>query len=113
MRWCTTPPGVGVVNHESLRSHTHAVALQLEATDRQAAAEVMAVRDDTAKATAADASRPVVMLDGAYVRAVPGHQVRNFEATCGKVEREGQPTRRFAMVRSVAEQPHALLRAAL
>jgi len=53
------------------------------------------------------------MLDGAYIRAVPGHQVRNFEAICGKVEREGQPTRRFALVRSVAEQPHALLRAAL
>jgi hypothetical protein len=29
------------------------------------------------------------------------------------VEREGGPTRRFALVRSVAEQPHALMRAAL
>jgi len=29
------------------------------------------------------------------------------------VEHEGHPTRRFALVRSVAEQPHALLRAAL
>jgi len=104
---------VSPANHESLRSRTHAVALQLEAADRQAAAEITAVRDDTAKAAAADASRPVVMLDGAYIRAVPGHQVRNFEAICGKVEREGQPTRRFALVRSVAEQPHALLRAAL
>jgi len=53
------------------------------------------------------------MLDGAYVRAVPGHQVRNFEAICGKVEHEGHATRRFALVRSVAEQPHALLRATL
>ena len=53
------------------------------------------------------------MLDGAYIRAVPGHQVRNFEAICGKVEREGHATRRFALVRSVAEQPHELLRAAL
>ena len=79
----------------------------------QVGAEITAVRDDTAKAAAADASRPVVMLDGAYIRAMPGHQVRNFEAICGKVEREGQPTRRFALVRSVAEQPHALLRAAL
>jgi len=104
---------VSPANHESLRSRTHAVALRLEAADRQAAAEITAVRDDTAKAAAADASRPVVMLDGAYIRAVPGHQVRNFEAICGKVEREGQPTRRFALVRSVAEQPHALLRAAL
>ncbi len=104
---------VSPANHESLRTRTHAVALQLEAADRQAAAEIMAARDDTAKAAAADASRPVVMLDGAYIRAVLGHQVRNFEAICGKVERDGQPTRRFALVRSVAEQPHALLRAAL
>jgi len=104
---------VSPANHESLRSRTHAVALRLEAAGRQAAAEVTAVRDDTAKAAAADAGRPVVMLDGAYIRAVPGHQVRNFEAVCGKVEREGHPTRRFALVRSVAEQPHALLRAAL
>jgi len=99
--------------HEGVRTRTHAVALQLEAVDRQAAAEVMAVRDAPDKAAAADERRPVGMLDGAYIRAVPGHQVRNFEAICGKVEREGQPNRRFALVRSVAEQPHALLRAAL
>jgi len=104
---------VSPASHEGLRSRTHAIALQLEAADRQAAAEITAVRDDTAKAAAADERRPVVMLDGAYIRAVPGHQVRNFEAICGKVEREGQPTRRFALVRSVAKQPHALLRAAL
>ncbi len=104
---------VSPANHESLRSRTHAVALQLEAADRQTAAKVMAVRDEPDNAAAADERRPVVMLAGAYIRAVPGHQVRNFEAICGKVEREGQPTRRFAFVRSVAEQPHALLRAAL
>jgi hypothetical protein len=104
---------VSPANHESLRTRTHAVALRLEADDRRAAAEVMAIPDKPTKVAAADASWPVVMLDGAYVRAVPGHQVRNFEAICGKVEREGQPTRRFTLVRSVAEQPHALLRAAL
>jgi hypothetical protein len=104
---------VSPANHESLRTRTHAVALQLEAADRQAAAEVMAVPDKPAQAAAADASRPVVMLDGAYIRAVSGHQTRNFEAICGKVEHEGHATRRFALVRSVAEQPHALLRAAL
>jgi len=104
---------VSPANHESLRSRTHAVAQQLEAADRQAAAEVMAVPGKPAKAAAADANRPVVMLDGAYIRAVPGHQVRNFEAICGKVEHEGHATRRFALVRSVAKQPHALLRAAL
>jgi hypothetical protein len=60
------------------------------------------------------AARPrFLTLPGAYVRAVPGHQVRNFEVICGKVEREGRSSRRFALVRSVAEQPHAPLRAAL
>src|ERR1700755_172636 len=53
------------------------------------------------------------MLDGAYIRAMPGHQVRNFEAICGKVEQEGHSSRRFGFVRSVAEPADALLRAAL
>jgi len=100
-------------NQEGVRNRTHAVALRLEAADRQAATEATAVRNEPDEAAAADEHRPIVMLDGAYIRAVPGHQVRNFEAVCGKVEREGQPTQRFALVRSVAEQPHALLRAAL
>ena len=99
--------------HESVRNRTHAVALRIEADHRQAAAQVMAVRGEPDKAAAADEHRPVVMLDGAYIRAVPGHQVRNFEAICDKVEREGHPTRRFALVHSVAEQPRALLRAGL
>ncbi len=104
---------VSPANHESLRTRTHAVALQLNGADRQAAAEVTAVRGEPDKAAAADASWPIVMLDGVYIRAVPGHQVRNFEAICGKVEHEGHAIRRFAVVRNVAEQPHALLRAAL
>jgi len=99
--------------HEGVRNRTHSVALRLEAANRQTTAEVMVVQRDLDKAAAADERRPVVTLDGTYIRAVPGYQVRNFEAICGKVEREGQPTRRFAHVRSVAEQPHALLRAAL
>ena len=53
------------------------------------------------------------MLDGAYVRAVPGHGVRNFEVIRGKVEQEGRASRRFALMRSVAERPHVPLRAAL
>jgi hypothetical protein len=100
-------------NQESVRIRTHAVALGIEADDRQAAAEVTAVPHKPNKSAAADEQQPVVMLDGAYIRAVPGHQVRNFEAICGKVEHDGHSPRRFALVRSVAEQPHALLRAAL
>src|SRR5215208_995435 len=99
-------------NHESVRTRTHAVALRIEAGDRRTAAAVVPAQDGP-KAAGSDASRPIVMLDGAYVRAVPGHRVRNFEAICGKVEQEGHSSRRFALVRSVAEQPHGLLRAAL
>ncbi len=95
-------------NHESVRTRTHAVALRLEAADRQATATVV-----VAGTAVAEASRPIVMLDGAHVRAVPGHQVRNFEVICGKVEYEGRASRRFALVRSVTEQPHALLHTAL
>jgi len=59
--------------HEGVRKRTHAVALRIEAADRQAAKEVTAVRDAPDKAAAADASQPTVMLDGAYIRAVPGY----------------------------------------
>ena len=112
-RLLDTLPPASPANQEGVRTRTHAVALRIEADDRQAAAEVTAVQGAPAQAAAADASRPVVMLDGAYIRAVPGHQVRSFEAICGKVEHEGHATRRFAMVRSVTEQPRTLLRAAL
>lgn len=99
-------------NHEGVRTRTHAVALRLEATDRHAATAVAPGKGGPGAAKS-DASSSVVMLDGAYVRAVPGHQVRRFEAICGKVERAGHDPRRFGLVRSVAERPHALLRAAL
>ena len=81
-------------NQQSVRNRTHAVARRIEAADRQAATEVTAIRNEPDRAAAADEHRPIVMLDGAYIRAVPGHQVRNFEAICGKVEREGHSTRR-------------------
>ena len=66
----------------------------------------MAVQDEPAKA---DASRPIVMLDGAYIWSVPGRQIWTCETICGRVEQEGHSPQRFALVRSVAEPPHALL----
>jgi hypothetical protein len=104
---------ISPANHESVRRRTHAVALRIEAADRHAAAEAGAAQGGTGRAAVADESRPIAMLDGAYVRAVPDHQVRTFEAICGKVEQVGCSARRFALVRSVTEQPHVLLRAAL
>ncbi len=49
---------VSPANHESLRTRTHTVALQLEAADRQAAPEVTAAPDKPDKAAAADGGRP-------------------------------------------------------
>src|SRR3954451_21380465 len=54
-------------NHENVRNRTHAVALRIEGERRTAAAVVPA--QDGPKAARSDASRPIVMLDGAYVRA--------------------------------------------
>jgi len=48
---------VSPANQEGVRNHTHAVALRIEAADRQAATEIAAVRDAPHKAAAADASR--------------------------------------------------------
>jgi len=66
-------------NQESARNRTHAVALRIETDDRQAAAEVMAVRDAPDKAAETDEHRPVVMLDGAYMyrRAMMNGSARN------------------------------------
>src|SRR5829696_10500192 len=55
---CTLLPA-SPANHASLRNRTHTVARRLEAADRQAAVAVAV--EDTA---AADANRPIVMLDG-------------------------------------------------
>ena len=52
-------------NQESVRIRTHAVALRIEADDRQAAAEVTAVGHEPDKAGVADEHRPIIMLDGA------------------------------------------------
>ena len=82
--------------------------LRIEDADRQATPAVGV--EDT---TILNASEPIVMLDGACIRVVPGHQVRNFEAICGKVEQAGHASRRFGFVRSVAGPADALLRAAL
>jgi hypothetical protein len=94
--------------HESVRNRTHVVALRIEAADRQAPS--VAVPEEAPKL---NANAPIVLLDGAYIRAAPGQPVRKFEAICGKVEQEGCSSRRFGFVRSVAEPADALLRAAL
>ena len=91
-----------------MRNRTHALAVRIEAADRQATP--VGVSEDT---PLLNVNEPIVLLDGAYIRAAPGQQVRNFEAICGKVEQEGRLSGRFGFVRSAAEPADALLRAAL
>ena len=93
---------VGAANHASLRTRTHAVGRRLEAEAPSPAATNGPAPDEI-----------VVALDGAYVRAAPGHQTRHFEVILGKVEAGTRPSRRFALVARAAEHPHTLLRDAL
>ena len=60
-----------------------------------------------------DDAEIVVMIDGAHIRAVPGHQSRRLDVTVGKVETAGRPPRRFALAPMGAEQPAQAIRAAL
>ena len=93
---------VGAANHASLRTRTHAVGQRLEAEAPSPAAMNGPTQEEI-----------VVALDGAYVRAAPGHQTRHLEVILGKVEAGTRPGRRFALVARAAEHPHALLRDAL
>jgi hypothetical protein len=93
---------VGTANHASVRNRTHAVGRRLEAGAPSPAAMNGPAPDEI-----------VVALDGAYVRAAPGHQTRHFEVVLGKVEVGSRPSRRFALVARAAGHPHTLLRDAL
>jgi hypothetical protein len=93
---------VGAANHAGVRNRTHAVGRRLEAEAPSPAATNGPAPDEI-----------VVALDGAYVRAAPGHQTRHLEVILGKVEAGTRPGRRFALVARAAEHPHALLRDAL
>jgi hypothetical protein len=89
---------VSPANHEGVRARTHAAALRLEAADRQAAAAVMV--EDT---VAADVSRPIVMLDGAYVRAALLDQGSREGSPVTAIS-DGDPTLP-ALVRSTVKAP--------
>jgi hypothetical protein len=54
-----------------------------------------------------------VMIDGAHIRAVPGHQSRHLDVTVGKIEVAGRKPRRFAFAPKGADRPIDILRAAL
>ena len=78
-------------NHASVRNRLHRVAGRIEAVEAAAlpVSDVPRRRDAPAEI--------VVMIDGAHLRAVPGHPSRHLDVTVGKVETAGRPPRRFAL----------------
>ena len=90
------------VNHATMRNRTHRVAAEIEASSNA---------DPTDQALSS--KEIVVMIDGAHIRAVPGHQSRHLDVTVGKVEVAGRKPRRFAFAPKGADRPIDHLRAAL
>jgi hypothetical protein len=90
------------VSHATMRNRTHRVAADMEASSDAVPADPSPSSKET-----------VVMIDGAHIRAVPGHQSRHLDVTVGKVEVAGRTPRRFAFAPKGAERPLDVLRAAL
>ena len=91
-------------NRVSVRNRLHRVARTIEA----AALPAPAVLRQRHKVPAGI----VVMIDGAHLRAVPGHPSRHLDVTVGKVEAIGRLPRRFALAPLGAKQPAQAVRTA-
>ncbi len=91
-----------LVNRAKIRNRTHRVAAEIEASSTADPADPSLSRKET-----------VVMIDGAHIRAVPGHQSRHLDVTVGKVEVAGRKLCRFAFVPKGTDHPLDILRAAL
>ena len=90
------------VNHATMRNRTHRVAAELEAAPSAEPAD-----------PPPSSKEIMVMIDGAHIRAVPGHQSRHLDVTVGKIEVTGREPRRFAFAPKGADRPIDILRAAL
>jgi hypothetical protein len=76
-------------NHTSIRNRLHRVAAAVES------AEISSAPPPHGSSRANDGSEDdiVVLIDGAHIRAVPGHQTRHLDITVGKVEAPGHAQR--------------------
>lgn len=90
------------VNHATMRNRTHRIAAEIEDSS-----------DAGSAAPSTSGEEIVVMIDGAHIRAVPGHQSRHLDVTVGKVETVGRKPRRFAFAPKGADRPVDLLRTTL
>ena len=96
-------------NHASVRNRLHRVAVAVES------AEISSAPPSHGRREASDGSHDdiTVLIDGAHIRAAPGHQTRHLDVTVGKVEAPGRKPRRFALAPLAADRPLAQIRAAL
>lgn len=96
-------------SHANVRNRLHRVAAALKDAEKDTAE---APRDPSTEAE--DAGEDIIVLiDGAHIRAAPGHQARHLDVTVGKVEVPGRPPRRFALAPLGADRPSVQVRAAL
>ena len=67
-------------------------------------ADLLQVLDDASphRMSRVEGGPMVIALDGAYIRAVPGFQVRHFEVMVGRVETKRHQARHFAVAPNVA-----------
>jgi hypothetical protein len=97
-------------NHASVRNRLHRVAVAVESTEIGLATPPLGGSREASDGSHDDIT---VLIDGAHIRAVPGHQTRHLNVTVGKVEAPGRKPRRFAMAPLAADQPLAQIRSAL
>lgn len=97
------------LNHASVRNRLHRVAAAVESAEISAAPVSHACRE----AIGGSDDGITVLIDGAHIRAAPGHQTRHLDVTVGKVEAPGRTPRRFALAPIGADRPLVQIRAAL
>lgn len=93
---------------QSVRNRLHRIADEIQAGDA-----APAIASSSCSIENAGDAGILVVIDGAHIRATPGHQARHLDVTVGKVEAAGRPTRRFTIAPSGADKPLSHVRAAL
>jgi hypothetical protein len=96
-------------NHVSVRNRLHRVAAAVESAEISSAPVSHGCRE----ASEGSDDGITVLIDGAHIRAAPGHQTRHLDVTVGKIEAPGRKPRRFALAPLAADRPLAQIRAAL
>lgn len=110
-RIIATLPPCSPPNHASVRNRLHRAAEAVETVEAEMDAARSSPRLPSREPGAGEGL--VVLIDGAHIRAAPGHQARHLNLTIGKVEAPGRQSRRFAPAPLGGDRPLTQVRAAL